>query len=180
MSGTFFPSLSLQPLLASVEQSAAPLFGESFPGILTNSLLVAAITLGLILWASRKATTNMQLVPHPAQNRFEFFVEFFYGRIEEIVGPRMARKSFPLLATLFIFILISNWFGLIPGVGTIGWGESQGFHVLKEVERPLLRPATADLNMTLGMALVVFAVWIYLTITEVGVIGFLKHTFGPK
>jgi F-type H+-transporting ATPase subunit a len=188
MSGTL-SFLHLPPVLASVDPSAMPIVNLSFLAFLTNSLLVAGIVLVLILWASRKATKNMQLVPRPAhsflealssQNFFEAVVEFFYERIESIVGPKMARKSFPLLATLFIFILIANWFGLIPGVGTIGWGDSQGYHVLKEVHRPLLRPPTADLNLTLGMALVVFAVWAYLTITEVGVIGFLKHTFGPK
>jgi F-type H+-transporting ATPase subunit a len=180
MSGTL-SFLHSTRVLASVDPSALPLFGEeNFLSFVTNSLLVAGIVLGLILWFSRKATTNMQLVPHPAQNFFEAVVEFFYDRVESIVGPKMARKSFPLLATLFIFILVSNWFGLIPGVGTIGWGESQGLGVLKEVHRPLLRPATADLNLTFGMALVVFFVWGYLTIKEVGVGGFLKHTFGPK
>lgn len=174
--------LPLPPLLANVSQQALPLFGEgNFLSFLTNSLFVAAIVLGVLLWFARKATTNMQLVPHPAQNFFEFVVEFFYTQIEGIVGPKVAPKAFPLLATLFTFILVANWSGLIPGVGTIGWGEAQGFPgVLHEVERPLFRPATADLNLTLGMALVVFAVWIYLTVTEVGVWGFLKHTFGPK
>jgi F-type H+-transporting ATPase subunit a len=188
MSGTL-SFLHLQPVLAAVDPSALPLVNQSFLAFLTNSLLVAGIVLLIILWASRKATKNMQLVPRQShsflealssQNFFEAVVEFFYERIEAIVGPKMAPKSFPLLATLFIFILIANWFGLIPGVGTIGWGESQGFGVLKEVHRPLLRPATADLNLTLGMALVVFGVWGYLTIKETGIIGFLKHTFGPK
>jgi F-type H+-transporting ATPase subunit a len=179
MSGTLsFPHF--QPLLAAVDQAAAPIFQTSFLSAVTNSLFVAGIVLGLILWAARKATTNMQLVPHPMQNFFEFVVEFFYERTEQLLGPKVARRSFPLLATLFIFSLISNWFGLLPGVGTIGWGESQGFFSLKEVHRPLLRPATADLNLTLGMALVVFVVWGYITITEIGVWGFLKHTFGPK
>jgi F-type H+-transporting ATPase subunit a len=170
-----------QPFLAAVDPKATSLFGEdNFLAFLTNSLFVAGLVLALVLWFSRKATSNMQLVPHQAQNFFESIVEFFYLRVEELVGPKIAPKCFPLLGTLFIFILVSNWFGLVPGVGTIGWGESQGFGMLSHVDRPLLRPATADLNLTLGMALVVFAVWIYLTVSEVGVWGFLKHTFGPK
>lgn len=169
------------PLLAEIDAAAMPVFENvGLLSFLTNSCLVAAIVLGLILWLSRKATTNMQLVPHPAQNFFEFIVEFFYLQIEGIVGPKIAPKCFPLLATLFIFILISNWFGLVPGVGTIGWGEGHGNFVLHEVDRPLFRPATADLNLTLGMSLVVFAFWIYITVRETGVWGFFKHTFGAK
>ncbi|MCE9520051.1 MAG: F0F1 ATP synthase subunit A [Verrucomicrobia bacterium] len=171
----------ISPLLANVNSAARPLFENvSFLSFLTDSCLVAAIVLGLIMWMARKATTNMQLVPHPAQNFFELVIEFFYDRIEGIVGPKVAPRAFPLLTTLFIFILISNWFGLLPGVGTIGWGEGNGFGVLHEVEKPLFRPATADLNLTLGLALIVFAFWIYITVKEVGVWGFFKHTFGPK
>ena len=173
---------TFQPLLAAhVDPKAVSIFGDQgFLPFLTNSLVVAGVVLGLILWFSRKATSNMQLVPHPSQNFFEAVVEFFYGKIEELVGPKIAPRAFPLLATLFIFILVSNWFGLLPGVGTIGWGDPQGFFVLKEVDRPLLRPPTADLNLTLGLALMVFFVWAYITVREAGVWGFIKHTFGPK
>jgi F-type H+-transporting ATPase subunit a len=176
-------STSILPpsLFAEVNPAALPLFEKvGFLSFLTNSCFVAAISLVLILWVSRKATTNMQLVPHPSQNFFEFIVEFFYNQIEGIVGPKVAPKCFPLLATLFIFILVSNLSGLVPGVGTIGWGEGNGGIVLHEVDRPLFRPATADLNLTLGMALVVFAFWIYITVRETGVWGFFKHTFGAK
>jgi F-type H+-transporting ATPase subunit a len=163
------------PLLANV----AP-YASSIIGFITNSIIVGLVVLGLILWFSRKATANMTLVPHKSQNFFEAIVEFLYTRIEGIVGPKQVKRAFPLLATVFIYILVSNWFGLIPGVGTIGWGEGVGALTLKEVHEPLLRPPTADLNATLGLALSAFSVWIYLTIREVGVWGFLVHTFGPK
>jgi F-type H+-transporting ATPase subunit a len=65
-------------------------------------------------------------------------------------------------------------------VGTIGWGEGTGALTVKEVHEPLLRPATADLNMTLGLAIAFFIYWIYITVRETGVWGFMKHTFGPK
>jgi len=175
-----FP-FSFPPILAEVSQSAVSLFGnESTFGFITNSCLVAGVVLGVILWFARKATTNMQLVPHAAQNFFEAIVEFLYDRIEGIVGPKVAPKAFPLLATLFVFILVSNWFGLLPGVGTIGWGEGSGMGMIKHMHEPLLRPPTADLNLTLGMALCFMIIWFYLTIREVGLIGFIKHTFGPK
>ncbi len=180
---TSFSQLHLlfPPLLANVHPTARSLFENfSFLSFLTDSCLVAGIVLGLILWMARKATSNMQLVPGPAQNFFEFVVEFLYSRVEDIVGPKLTPKVFPLLATLFIYILVASWFGLIPGVGTIGWGEGHGFFTLSEVEQPLFRPPTADLNLTLGMALVVFVVWAWITVREVGVWGFLKHTFAPK
>jgi F-type H+-transporting ATPase subunit a len=183
-------SLPHLPLfLASVSPEARPFFGDpaSFLSFITSSVAVAVVVLVGILFFARKATTNMQLVPPSAtspQNIFEFIIEFLYGQVEGIVGPKVAPRAFPLLGTLFIFILVSNWFGLLPGVGTIGWGYGPGFGVIGTGEHdmvsPVLRPPTADLNMTLGLALSAFAVWIYLTISEVGVWGFLVHTFGPK
>ncbi|HZC36908.1 MAG TPA: F0F1 ATP synthase subunit A [Chthoniobacterales bacterium] len=147
----------------------------------TNSFVFTIIVTGLIVWVARWATRDMQLVPTGPQNLFEFLVETLYNTFEGIVGRHMISKVFPLLATLFIFILAANWIGLIPGVGTIGFGKpGPGLLSLSEVDAPLLRPANADLNMTLGMALFFMIWWVVWTIQEVGVIGFLKHTFAPK
>jgi F-type H+-transporting ATPase subunit a len=146
----------------------------------TNSFLFTVIVTALIVWVARWATRNMQLVPSGPQNLFEAVVETLYNTFSGIVGRHMIPKVFPLLATLFIFILAANWFGLIPGVGTIGFGKPAGPLTLSEVDAPLLRPANADLNMTLGMALFFMGWWVIWTIQEVGVIGFLKHTFAPK
>jgi F-type H+-transporting ATPase subunit a len=166
----------------ALSQSAVTLLGEpsSFTAFVTNSLFVALLVLGLILWVSKKATTGMTMVPHKWQNFFELLIEFLYSKVEDIVGPKVAPRAFPLLATLFIFIVVATYFGLLPGVGTIGWGEGHGFLSLAHIEKPLLRPATADLNMTLGMALCFMVVWFYITIKEMGVWGFVTHTFGPK
>ncbi|MBV6500890.1 MAG: ATP synthase subunit a [Prosthecobacter sp.] len=165
-------------MLANVSPKAAEMGLFSF---LTNSVIVALCVLGIVFFFSKKATTNMTLVPHKAQNLFEFLVEFLYGRVEGIVGVKQAKLAFPLLGTLFIYILTSNWFGLIPGVGTIGFGHAEGFLTLDPAHlEPLLRPPTADLNATIGLALSSFLVWLFLTIKEVGVWGFIVHTFGPK
>ncbi len=174
-------SHSFSPVLANVHSYASELFEkDSVLGFFTNSVLVALVVLTLVLWFARKATKNMTLVPHKAQNFFEFIVEFLYGQVEGIVGPKQAKLAFPLLGTIFIYILVSNWFGLLPGVGTIGWGESTGFLSVKAASDPLLRPPTADLNATIGLSVSAFLVWLYLTIKEVGVWGFIVHTFGPK
>ncbi|MEN3941355.1 F0F1 ATP synthase subunit A [Prosthecobacter sp. SYSU 5D2] len=177
-----FPSSAL--LLAEVSRKAVSLLGggerESFWAFVTNSCLVAAIVTGVIIWMANKATSKMTLIPHPWQNFFESIIEAVYNQVEAIVGPKQAPRAFPLLATLFIFILVSNYFGLLPGVGTIGWGHGYGVLSMTHITEPLLRPATADLNMTLGMALCFMLVWFYLTIRELGVWGFIKHTFGAK
>ena len=162
----------------------APHFSEEQLGVtylewLTNSGLVAIIVVLVVLWWARKATITMQLVPGTTQNSFEAVVEFLHDMLEGIVGKHMVGRVFSLLATLFIFILAANWFAILPGVGSIGWGhEVPGYGF--EVTVPLLRPTTADLNMTLGMAVVAFSFGIYWTFSEVGVWGFLVHNFGPK
>jgi F-type H+-transporting ATPase subunit a len=172
-------SLSFSPVLA-VSAKASEMFGADVLSFITNSVVVALCVLGIVFFFSKKATTNMTLVPHKAQNFFEFIIEFLYGRVEGIVGHKQAKLAFPLLGTLFIYILVSNWFGLIPGVGTIGFGESTGPLSIVDAHDPLLRPPTADLNATLALAVSAFLVWLVLTIKEVGVWGFIVHTFGPK
>src|SRR5258707_8409278 len=162
-----------------VSVNANPLspLGTWFPHFFVFTVIMP----GLIIWVARWATRNMQLVPSGPQNLFELLVETLYNTFEGIVGRHMIAKVFPLLATLFIFILAANWMGLFPGVGTIGFGKpGPGFLSLSEVDTPLLRPASADLNMTLGMALLFMGFWVVWTVQEVGVIGFLKHTFAPK
>lgn len=181
MSSLFQTLPPLPSVLASVRPYAASLFKEeSALAFITNSVLVGLLVLGIVLWFSKKATKNMTLVPHKAQNFMELVVEFLYNRVVGIVGEKQAKLAFPLLGTLFIYILVSNWFGLIPGVGTIGFGESTGPLTVHEVHDPLLRPPTADLNATLALSVSAFLVWFYLTIKELGFWGFIMHTFGPK
>jgi F-type H+-transporting ATPase subunit a len=141
---------------------------------ITNSVLMAAIACGLITWFVSSAMKQRSLVPDAKQNFVEMLVEFLYGQVENIVGKKVAPRAFPLLGTIFVFILVSNYMGLVPGVGTIGFKD--GNHIAT----PLLRPSTADINMTLAIAVVSTFVWAWLTFKEVGVWGFLVHTFGPK
>ena len=147
----------------------------------TNSMLVTIIvTVLVVIWA-RRSTARMELVPSRVQNLFEAVVETLYITFEGIVGKHMIPKVFALLASLFIFILAANWFGLVPGVGTIGFGEPGTVPLsLKEITQPLLRPANADLNMTLGMALFFMCWWLFWTLQEVGLLGFLEENFAPK
>jgi len=175
----------LSPLVASVLTLDAPTIfvgeqGEPFAEWLSNSIFVSAFVSAFIIWFARKATKNMTIVPGPAQNFFEAVVQGLYDLIESIVGSHMVARVFSLLATLFIFIIVSNWFGLLPGVGSIGWEVINKTTGAEVQFIPLLRPTTADLNMTLAMATVFMVFWLYWSITEVGVKNFLNHIFGVK
>ncbi len=148
----------------------------SFP--ITNSMVVTwIVAIGLIIFA-QIATRNIQQIPSGAQNFWEWLVESLHNFLEGIIGPQLVRKTFWFFATIFIFILFANWFGLIPIVGTIGWKVTlpDGTHRF----HPWLRGVNADLNMTLAMAFVFFVCWIVWALQANGPIGFLKHLFAPK
>lgn len=145
---------------------------------LTNSMLVSwVVALALIVFA-QFATRKMERVPGGTQNFLEWLVEGVYKFLQGILGTHLTQRTFWFFATAFIFIVSANWAGLIPGVGSIGWGHqtASGF----KIEQPLFRGANADVNMTLAMSLVFFACWIWWALQEVGPIGFIKELFGPK
>ena len=152
--------------------------GRPFGFPITNSMLVTwIVAAGLIIFA-QIATRNMKDVPEGAQNFWEWMVESLHDFLEGIIGHHLVQRTFWFFATIFIFILFSNWLGLIPGLGSIGWGHqtAHGF----AIEQPLFRGANADLNMTLGMALVFFACWLFWAFREIGAFGFIMHVFAPK
>jgi F-type H+-transporting ATPase subunit a len=145
---------------------------------ITNSMVVTwIVAVGLIVFA-QAATRNMSQVPRGAQNLFEWLVEGLFGLLESIIGRHLTERTFWFFATTFIFILATNWAGLFPGVGTIGWGHqtAHGF----TIDQPLFRGANADLNLTLAMALVFFACWIVWALQETGPRGIVKELFAPK
>jgi len=108
----------------------------------------------------------------------ESLVIFLHGFLADIMGEKLARKTFWLLGSFFIFILCSNWLGLFPGIGSIGWGHSTE-HMFK-VTQPLFRGVNADLNTTLALGALFFFFWFIWAWKESGPIGILKHIFAPK
>lgn len=151
---------------------------------ITNSMVVTwLVALGLILFA-QMATRRMKAVPDGMQNFWEWLVEGLYNFLEEILGKALVRKTFWLFASLFIFILFSNYAGLLPGVGTIGYGIPKADGALpgslEVVTNPLFRGVNADLNMTFAMAMVFMVFWTLWALQVNGVGGFLKHIFGPQ
>ena len=145
---------------------------------ITNSMLVSWIVAIVLIVVAQAATRNMTLVPKGLQNFVEWLVEGLNKFLIGIIGPHLAERTFWFFATIFIFILSANWVGLVPGVGSVGWGSqtSHGF----AVAQPLFRGANADVNMTFAMALVFFACWIVWALREIGPTGFLKELFAPK
>ena len=168
---------------AQVEHEAVPLKAAPIVEIgkfaITNSMLVTWIVAAGIIVFAQVATRRIKPIPSGIQNFWEWLVESLYNFLEEIIGRELVRKTFWFFATIFIFILFVNWFGLIPGIGAIGWGHydpNDTFHI----DRPLLRGGNADLNMTTAMAVIFFLLWIVWALQANGVGGFLKHLFAPK
>lgn len=123
------------------------LFGF-FP--ITNSLLTTWVVMALLFVGSYLVTRKLTLVPGNAQLVAETIVGGLYDFFEAIAGKYL-KQFFPLVISLFLFILMANWIGLLPGVGTIGFHHGEEF-------TPLFRAATADLNLTVALALIsVFA-----------------------
>lgn len=171
--------MSLALLASIVPIEAEPIFAKAIKewttdSWLTNSILVSVVLVAAIVFWAQQSTRSMQLIPTGIQNFFEFIVSGLYDFFEGIVGKHMIAKSFSLLAALFLYILAANWFGLLPGVGSIGWKESNNELL------PLLRPTTADMNTTIGLAIVFMIFWFIWTLQEMGPVSFLKHIFGVK
>lgn len=146
---------------------------------ITNSMLVTWIVAAAIIVFSQIATRHVKAIPSGIQNFWEWLVEGLHNFLENIIGSDLVKKGFWFYATIFIFILFVNWFGLIPGIGTVGWGHYDATRAFV-VDRPLLRGGNADLNMTTAMSAVFFVMWFVWAIQANGVGGFLKHLFGPK
>ena len=145
----------------------------------TNSMVVSWIVAAGIIVCAQLATRKIMPVPQGLQNFWEWLVESLHNFLESIIGRDLVRRTFWFFATIFIFILFVNWFGLIPGVGTVGWGHYEPNGAF-QIDRPLLRGGNADLNMTAAMAIIFFVCWTIWAIQANGVGGFLLHIFGPK
>lgn len=161
---------------AGLPQDAPRLQGS----FISNSMVVTWVVAVLLIIFARRAMKNVQPVPSGAQNFWEWLVESLHDFLEGIIGPDLVKKTFWFFATVFIFILFANWAGLIPGVGTIGWGTPGADGKLHHISTPLLRGANADMNMTLAMAIIFFACWFVWALQANGPGGFILHIFGPK
>ena len=159
--------------LVHVAIAAEELF-QIGPFVVTNSmigvLIATAILLAAAIWVSRNAAT----VPNRLQSILEFPVEFMANIVRSQSGDRW-RAILPIILTIFLLVLLANWVGLLPGVGTIAvnWTDAEG-HV---AAHPVIRPASADLNFTLALAVIAFVSFVTWGVRANGVGGYLKETF---
>lgn len=167
---------------------SSPLFGAGAGGVsltaekafsigplpVTNSMITSWIISLTIILVIRLLVGKTSLVPSKGQ----LFVESIVGGLRNVVEPIVGRKlffpSFWLLSGLFIFILIQNWSGLLPGVGSVGYYDETGKYT------SLIRPGNADLNMTLALAAVANLAWLYFIFKYEGLKSIIVHIFGNK
>jgi len=168
-----FTIAALIPTLAwanaeGVNPKATDLF--NIGGIpVSNSILTTWILAAVILVAVRVLVGTPKIIPSKGQALVESMASGLRDALEPIVGKSMIGKVFPTLCGFFIFILLMNWSGLLPGVGTIKY---QGLEAI--------RPATSDLNTTLALSIISFVAWTYFVLRYAGFKVLIFDLFGNK
>jgi F-type H+-transporting ATPase subunit a len=118
----------------------------SFP--VTNAVLLAFLVLVVLTIFAVILKNKLKEIPGILQNVAELVLDGALGLMDSVLGSRReSEKYLPIVFTIFLFVLFSNWFGLVPGVGSITIG--QGVNAV-----PLLRSPASDLNFTLALALI--------------------------
>ena len=169
----------LTPLAAEgVAPSAAKLVDFGHGWAITNAMAtgwtISALLVALVLWLIGRPS----VVPSKGQAVFEALIDNLREIFEPIVGKAAFPTAFPILITFFTFILFHNWMGLIPGVGTMGWGHDVDGHF--HLTRPLIRPFNADFNGTIALALISFGAWAIIVFKIAGPKVILWDLFGNK
>lgn len=174
--GLFFPAPRPDIHLSANYGGQSPdPFYRLGPIYITNTLITSWITILALVGFFYLATRRMRLVPRGLQNLAETVVETLLGFVEGVAGKENGRRFFPIIATIFLYVLMNAWMGLLPIFNVIGtghtgtsdtlfWGEYSGFIV----DTALFRPANTDINVPLMLALVSFIFVEYWGITSVG------------
>lgn len=133
---------------------------------ITNSLLMTWLVMLMLIGFAILFRRKLALVPGKLQAGVEWLFEGVLDYMTETLeNPSIARRFFPLVMTIFLFIFIGNEMAFIPGVGSAGFPTAGGFV-------PLLRSPSADLNFTLALALIAFFT---IEITGVVILGIAKY-----
>ena len=172
----FFLSLLAPAFVLASEEGVNPKATDLFEigGIpVSNSILTTWILAAVIILAIRVLVGTPKIVPSKGQALVENMASGLRDALEPIVGKSMIGKVFPTLCGFFVFILLMNWSGLLPGVGTIKYGEPG--HWLDAI-----RPATSDLNTTLALSIISFVAWTYFVLRYAGFKVLIFDLFGNK
>ena len=136
--------------LPTIKVGAEELPGLTLFGILpiTNSLLTTWVAMILLIVVAFFTTRSIKVVPEGIQNFMEMVIETVYNLVEEVAGEKYAPTFFPLISTIFLFLIISNWLDLLtPIFAAFGYKHTEGFI-------PLFRSPSTDLNVTIALALI--------------------------
>jgi len=145
---------------------------------ITNSVLLAIVTFIVLAVMAFFIHRRLKMVPTKLQNFFELFLEGVLKLMEQVMGDRkIAEKYLPIVVTIFLFILTSNWLGLLPVVGSIGLRE---VHDNKEVFIPLFRSPASDLNFTVTLAIIAVFSVNFLGLLAVGIKRHFSKFFNFK
>src|SRR3989344_3005568 len=133
---------------------------------ITNTLITSWIVVAVLIILALTIGKRLRMVPGRFQTLLEWVFGFVYDYIAETLESReMARRFFPLLTTIFLFIFTSNILEFTPGIGSLGLMRGSEF-------LPLLRSVNTDLNVTLTLAIISFLV---IEITGILVVGAWKY-----
>lgn len=137
---------------------------------ITNAFLVGLIVSGFLILLIQKTRKRMELVPRGLQNIVEIVFEGLLDLVESVTqDKKQAKQFFPLIATIFLFVLFANWIGLLPGLGTVGLLHGEGTHA---TIIPFLRSTSADLNFTIALSLIAV---ISVQVTGIAALGIVKY-----
>lgn len=179
--GAYALSSAFPVKLPPIEVAAEPIGQLPLLGAVTNSLVTTWLVMVILLVLAVVGMRRRSLVPDGLQNMMEALVEAIWGLTEDVAGNKRAPKYFPIVATIFFFVLVSNWLGLLPGVGPIGLMEEVKHGT--ETERviiPFLRSPSTDLNTTVALALISVTLTQIFGIRALGVLGYVGKFINVK
>ena len=133
---------------------------------ITNSLILSLVAGILLVGGGILVARKLKPIPGKAQNIVEILIDGALVFMSQVLGDRKeAIKFFPVVAAIFFFVLFNNWLGVLPGIGSIGVFEEHDGH---QAFVPLFRPASADLNTTLALAIIAVLVTQLYAIKKLG------------
>jgi F-type H+-transporting ATPase subunit a len=163
-----------------VSMTAKPVDLFSIGGFpVSNSMIAEALATIIVITIVQIAMRSPKLIPSGLQNFVEWLVELLSEFTADLAGRKTMQRGFWFFGSLFVFLLAENTLALVPGFGTIGYGHGTSIWNF-EVDRPFLRGANANVNVTAAYAAIFFFAYFYWCIREAGVGGSLLHVFGSK